>query len=304
MDESLTRRGSRPDFFIVGAFKSGTTALYEYLRRHPQVFMPFHKEPNFFGDDLTRHYGRMRLDEYLELFEAAQPGQRVGEASSWYLYSSCAAREIADFSPGASIIVLLRNPIDVMHAQHSQLVFRSDETIEDFRRALEAEADRIAGPLPSPTVRRETLLYRRSVQFSEQLRRYYDVFGRSRVHVVLFDDLVRDTAGMYRSVLQFLEIDAEFRPEFRVYNENKQVRFPVIQRLAYRPPAPMHGLLRVLRRNPRVHQLRDGIVRLNSKRTKRMAMDPFMRAELIAEFTPEIQRLSDLIERDLSAWLA
>src|SRR3990172_7971726 len=84
----------RPDFFVVGAFKSGSTALYEQLRRHPQIFMPFHKEPLYFGDDLTRRYGRMTLDDYLRLFRGARTGQRVGEASTWYLYSTSAAKEI------------------------------------------------------------------------------------------------------------------------------------------------------------------------------------------------------------------
>ena len=78
----------RPDFFIVGTFKGGSTALYEGLRRHPQIFMPFHKEPLYFGDDLTRRYGRLTEADYLRLFKNAKPGQRVGEASTWYLYST------------------------------------------------------------------------------------------------------------------------------------------------------------------------------------------------------------------------
>jgi hypothetical protein len=295
----------RPDFFIVGAFKSGTTALYEYLRRHPQVFMPFHKEPNFFGDDLTRHYGRLSMADYLALFRDAQPGQRVGEASTWYLYSSSAAREIAEFSPAAQIIVLLRNPIDVMYAQHSQLLFRADENLTDFATALEAEPARLRGEqLRPPPVRPETLFYRESVHFTEQLERYFDVFGRRRVHVVLFDDLVADTATTYRAVLEFLAIDPTFRPDFTAYNENKRVRSGVLQRLVYKPPGPLLPAVRRLRRFPLVHRLRDGILRLNSRAEKRQAMDPVLRGQLLAEFTPEIERLSGMIGRDLSAWHA
>ena len=84
----------RPDVFIVGAFKAGTTALYEYLRAHPQVFMSVPKEPMYFGTDLTPRYRRMTEAEYLKLFDAAQPAQHAGEASPWYLYSTAAAREI------------------------------------------------------------------------------------------------------------------------------------------------------------------------------------------------------------------
>ncbi|HEX6474707.1 MAG TPA: sulfotransferase, partial [Candidatus Limnocylindria bacterium] len=122
----------------MGAFKCGTTALYDYLRQHPQVYLPFHKEPLFFGDDLTRRYGRMTEAEYLALFRDARPGQRIGEASAWYLYSTSAAREIKAFSPEASIIAMVRNPIDVMYAEHSQLIFNVEEDILDFAEALEA----------------------------------------------------------------------------------------------------------------------------------------------------------------------
>ena len=150
----------RPDFFVVGAFKSGSTALYEQLRRHPQIFMPFHKEPLYFGDDLTRRYGRMTEADYLRLFKDAKPRQRVGEASTWYLYSTSAAREIKDFSPDAQILVVLRNPVDVMYAQHNQLIFNVIEDIPDFAEALAAEPDRRAGQAPAarPDQRREPVL--------------------------------------------------------------------------------------------------------------------------------------------------
>ena len=296
---------AKPDFFIVGAFKSGTTALYEYLRSHPQVFMPFHKEPQFFGDDLTRHYGRMSLTEYLALFADALPGQRIGEASTWYLFSASAANEIAAFAPSAQIIVMLRNPVDVMYAQHSQLLFRSDETIVDFATALDAEAARLRGEhvLPPP-VRPETLFYRKSVRFAEQLQRYLDVFGRQRVHVVLFDDLVADTPGTYREVLEFLGVDQSYRPDFAAHNENKRVRFATVQRLVYRPPGMLLALVRRLRRYPFVHRLRDGVLRLNSRVQTRQAMDPALRSRLLRDVAPEIERLSHLIGRDLSAWRA
>ena len=117
------RPAARPDFFIVGAPKCGTTALYEYLRQHPAVFMPFHKEPLFFGDDLTRRYGRLTLHDYMRLFKDAKPGQRVGEASAWYLYSRSAAAEIKAYAPDAQIIVMVRNPVDMMYAEHSQVLF-------------------------------------------------------------------------------------------------------------------------------------------------------------------------------------
>ena len=293
-----------PDFFIVGAFKCGTTALYEYLRQHPGVFMPFHKEPLYFGDDLTRRYGRMTAEQYAALFRDAKPGQRVGEASAWYLYSRSAAREIREHNPEAQIIVMVRNPVDVMYAQHSQLLFNVEEDIVDFGEALAAEPDRRAGRrIPPGPLRVENLYYRESVRFAEQIERYLEAFGRERVHVIVFDDFRADTAGTYREVLRFLGVDEGFAPDFSVRNPNKRVRFPLLQRLVYQPPGPLLRLVPMLRRFPLVHALRDRVLRANSRAEQRRAMDPELRRRLVAEMRPEIERLGTLIGRDLSPWL-
>ena len=304
MQRDPARPARRPDFFIVGAFKSGTTALYDYLGQHPQVFMPFHKEPLFFGDDLTRRYGRMTREQYLSLFAAAGDGQRVGEASAWYLYSRCAAGEIHDFAPEGQIIVMLRNPVDVMHAQHSQLLFNAAEDIPDFAQALAAEPERRQGKrLPPGPIRIETLFYRESVRFAEQLERYLEAFGRDRVHVILYDDFRDQTSRTYAETLAFLGVDASFEPEFAVVNANRRVRSPILQRLIFQPPRSMLGTVRVLRRFPLVHRTRAALLRMNSRAQRRTEMDPQLRAHLTEELAPEVRRLASLIGRDLSAWL-
>jgi hypothetical protein len=296
-------QGPKPDFFIVGAFKSGTTALYEYLRQHPQVFMPFHKEPLYFGDDLTRRYGRMSLGDYLALFRDARDGQRVGEASAWYLYSRSAAHEMKALSLDAQIIVMLRNPIDVMYAQHSQLIFNCEEDIADFAKALDAEPQRRRGErLPPGPLRVENLYYRESVRFADQLERYFEVFGRDRVLVILYDDFKADTPAAYRRVLEFLEVDPAFRPAFPVVNANKRVRFAALQRLVYQPPGPLLRLVPRLRSFRLIHRARDAVLALNSASQTRGRMDPGLRAILEADFAPEVERLGSLIGRDLSHW--
>ena len=289
----------------MGSFKCGTTALFEYLRPHPAIFMPFHKEPLFFGDDLTRRYGRMTDDQYLALFRDADAGQRIGEASSWYLYSTSAAREIAAFSPDARIIAMLRNPVDVMYAQHSQLLFNVEEDIVHFEAALAAEPERRRGDnLPPGPIRPETLYYRHSVRFADQLRRYHETFGRDRVHVILYDEFSRDTASVYRGVLEFLGVDPDFAPSFAVRNPNKRVRSGILQRLIYQPPGPLLRLVPWARRFPLVHALRGAALRLNSQAAPRARLDPELRRRLLRELEPEIRELGDLIGRDLSAWLA
>src|SRR5581483_6786457 len=104
-----SRPGRVPDFFIVGHHKSGTTALYEMLRRRPDVFMPEMKEPWFFAKDLPLRFGQetplpQTLEEYLALFAAAGADQRVGEATPSYLMSRAAAAGIAEVQPQARIV--------------------------------------------------------------------------------------------------------------------------------------------------------------------------------------------------------
>ncbi|HUP82701.1 MAG TPA: sulfotransferase [Candidatus Limnocylindria bacterium] len=293
----------RPDLFIVGAFKAGTTSMYEYLRAHPQIFMSVPKEPTYFGADLSARYRRMSEDEYLALFRGARPEQRAGEATPWYLYSTSAAAEIKAFEPAARIVIMLRNPVDVMFSQHGQLLFNQREDLPDFGSALDAEPDRIAGRrIPAGAIRPESLFYRKSVRFPEQVRRYLEVFGRDGVHFIVFEDLVADAAGVYRSTLEFLGVDSSQPLDRTVYNANRGVRSGAIQRAIFAPPPALRGLYGRLRQFPLLHRVRDRLVNANSRQAERAQMDPALRALLTAEFAPQVAELGDIIGRDLSAW--
>ena len=206
-------QGRIPDFFIVGHPKSGTTALYEMLRSHPQIFMPDLKEPRFFASDLrSRFQGRLpdgapraalpeTLDEYLALFAAAAPGQRVGESSPSYLRSAMAARLIAEAQPGARIIAILREPASFMRSLHLELVQNHVEREQDLRRAL--ANDELAGEgSPSQLPR-----YSDRVSYVEQLRRYHAVFPAEQVQVLIYDDFRADNEATVRRVLRFLDVD-------------------------------------------------------------------------------------------------
>src|ERR1700677_3045098 len=149
-------QGRVPDFFIVGHHKSGTTAMYEMLRRHPQIFMPEMKEPEFFGRDRSRRredpaarsgrqartYAQTRPQnyaEYLALFEAAGAGQCVGEASPSYLYSLTAAAQIAEVRPDARIVAILREPASFLRSLHLQMQRDHVQREPDLRRAIAGE---------------------------------------------------------------------------------------------------------------------------------------------------------------------
>ncbi|MEQ9093167.1 MAG: sulfotransferase, partial [Miltoncostaeaceae bacterium] len=200
----------RPNFFILGAPKCGTTALSEYLRRHPQVFMSSPKEPHYFCDDFDYYYapGRRSLDHYLHLYDGAGPEHlAVGEASVWYLYSQTAAANIAAFDPGARAIVMLRNPVEMVPSLHSQLLYTVDEDERDPARAWALQEARARGDrLPAGVRVPAFLQYGPAASYAAQIERVMAVFPPERLLVILFDDFRADTAGTYRRTLEFLGV--------------------------------------------------------------------------------------------------
>ena len=168
--------GRFPDFFIVGHHKSGTTALYEMLRRHPQIYMPDLKEPRFFASDMLPRFQPPRaapplqtLEEYLALFADAAPDQRAGEASP-RICSPKPRPGDRGVCPDARIIAILREPASFLRSLHLQLVQTHVETEKDLRRALELEAPRRAGKkVPRRSHRPQLLHYSQHVRYVEQL---------------------------------------------------------------------------------------------------------------------------------------
>jgi hypothetical protein len=206
-----------PDFYIVGQPKSGTTAMYEMLRTHPQVFMPDFKEPRYFARDLPSQFQEPRVSglaaetygDYLSLFAPAAGGQLTGEASTAYIWSEVAAREIASARPDAKIIALFREPASYVRSMHLQLLEIRTETSATLREALALEDARRAGrELPRNAADwPKVLFYRDRVRYLEQLRRYHEAFPREQVLVLLYDDFRADNAGTMRSVMRFLGVD-------------------------------------------------------------------------------------------------
>ena len=295
----------RPDFFIVGAAKSGTTSLHDYLRQHPGIFMPAIKELNYFGSDRpSRHVARLTLDEYLANFASAPPNARIGEASVSYLRSTKAAEEIAAFAPQAQAIVMLRNPLEVMQALHAELVFLGIEDISDFGEALAAEPDRLAGRrIPAAVNNPRGLLYRQAVAFSEQLARYHRELGSERVHVIIFDDFKADTAASVAGVYRFLGVDDAFTPRLEILNAAKAPRSRTLQRVVANPPSWVRSVARRLLPRTTRKGLYRTATRLNARRQARASLAPDLRARLVADLRPEVERLGQMIDRDLGVWL-
>ncbi len=305
----------KPNFFIVGAPKCGTTSLHEYLQRHPDIYMPFYKEPHYFGSDLLGSrfmQFRNKPQKYLKLFQDTTTETRIGESSPWYLVSQNAAQEIHDYNPDAKIIMILRNPVDMMYSMWSQFRYSGNEQIEDFEEALAAEPARRQGQ----KIRRAAhcitgLFYHEMASYTQQVQRYFDVFGEENVHVIIFDDFKNDTSRIYKDVLDYLEIDSTFETSFDVVNPNKEVRLEWLQRMILETGfslmllkdrltylATTNAFVPYTYRTSAVK----GVINAYTKYEKRSPLTPELRQSILHDFESEIDNLSKLLNRDLSHW--
>jgi len=294
-----------PDFFIVGHPKSGTTALYQMLRAHPQIFMPSVKEPRFLAHDLRALAPSTpnqpdTLADYLALFAPARAEQLVGEASASYLRSREAAAAIAEISPGARIIAIFREPASFVRSQHLQLLQEHVETESDLERALAGEEVVRSG--------QRVLRYSDSIHYTEQLRRYRAVFGSERVLALIYEDFRADNAGTLRRVLRFLEVDDGVTLAPHEANPSVALRAPRLDRAVRRLERS---------RGPVARAARASLAALTPRAARRRALAALQRRVLYEpppqvdervmlalrrRYQPEVAAFGEYLGRDLLAF--
>ena len=311
----------RPDFFIVGSPKTGTSSLHAILRAHPQIYMPELKEPRFLASDMLPRPEFANgprearfpktLEEYLALFDGAGPEQRAGEATTTYLWSRTAAANIAELQPDARIIAILREPASFLRSLHLSFLSGRNEGERDFRRAISLEAARREGKhIPRTSHRPQLLQYSEHVRYVEQLRRYHERFASERVLVLIYDDFRRDNDATIRRLLQFLEVDDSSSIETLQANvTNRTVRSWQVKRVMQKVSTG---------RGPVARPARATLKALTTRRLRRGALTTLRRRVVIAEppppdeqfmlelrrrFKPEVVALSEYLDRDLvSLW--
>lgn len=301
-----------PDFFVVGHAKSGTTALYEMLRSHPQIYMPDLKETRFFARELHPALQQSSshpdtLEDYLALFVAAGSEQRVGEASPSYLRSRTAARRIAAAQPDARIIAILREPASFLRSLHLQLLEAHVETEKDLRRAIVREPlRRREGEGPGSAVE-QGLLYSEHVRYVEQLRRYHAVFPPEQVLVLIYDDFRADNERTVRQVLRFLAVDDALPIKVTGANPTVRVRSPGLYGLVrslYLGEGLLMGAVKAAIKalTPRQRR-REGMVALRRRVLYGAppATEDEYALELRRRFKGEVVSLSEYLGRDLTA---
>jgi hypothetical protein len=295
-----------PNFLVIGAAKSGTTALYHYLRQHPQVYMCPQKETNYFafGEQKVRFTGPRdandtdfivtTLDSYKEQFEAASNELAIGEASPWYLYSTEAAANIARRIPDAKLIAVLRDPVDRAFSSYLH-VFKEGRESLSFEEGLLAEEDRIArGWEP-------IWHYRRAGLYAEQVERFLELFSRDQMRFYLYDDFLEDPGDVLVDIYRFLGVDPRFVADISVRpNASGVPKNQLLGRLLLQPNR-LRETIKLLMPMRLRYELSQ---RLNQRLLKKPPLGEETRKRLLGDFENDILALQDIIGRDLSRWFS
>lgn len=300
---------NHPNTFILGAPKSGTTSLAAYIEEHPNVFISKPKEPFYWSHDypgLKRRHEMNSLENYLALFEfATEEHQIIGEGSTNYLRSEVAIEEILKFNPDAKFIAMLRNPVEVVHAFHAEVLFSYIETESDFEKAWSMQEDRKNGKhIPEGCEAPQFLQYRAVASYHRQVQRLMQLVPEEQRMIIVFDDFKADCAATFQKVLKFLDLPEFEKTDFPKVNAAHGHRFPALSKLVLDPPAWAAPAMNRVRKSLRGKS--GWVAKLKSNLRKPQQRDelrPEFRTQLCREFTTEVRNLSALLKRDLGHWV-
>ena len=296
-----------PNFLVIGAAKAGTTALYEYLRQHPQIYMSPHKEPRFFAiadepldfqgpGDLTRFKFVRDLKSYQALFKGVSGEIAIGEASPWYLYVPKAVKRIQHHIPDAKLIVILRDPVERAYSNFIHAVREDLEPLNDFAQAMEAEAERIRNNWSY------RWHYKQKGLYYNQLKRYLDHFHPAQIKVLLYEDFQKDTLAALQEIFHFLDVDDTFIPDTKQkHNVSGIPKNKDLDKLI-----TGHGQFKsTLKSMIPFASLRQHLKRkfLSLNMNQKPDLNSTVRQHYIEFYRPDILQLQALIQRDLSSWL-
>ena len=296
-----------PNFLIIGAGKSGTTSLYQYLQQHPNIYMSPHKEPRFFAfegesinfqgpGDLTRTKFFTDIETYCTLFQGVSNEAAIGEASVCYLHIPKASERIQHYLPNVKLIVILRNPVERAYSNFLQLVRAGLEPISDFAQAMSAEEERIRNNWSY------RWHYRQKGFYYVHLKRYFDKFDSGQIKIYLYEDFNADSISIVQDIFQFLEVEDTFIPNTsQKHNVSGIPKNKTLDKLIRYSNGTKNILKPLLPSKQLRQRIKTSLISLNFG--KKPQLQPEVRRQFIEDYREDILRLQDLIQRDLSHWL-
>jgi hypothetical protein len=296
-----------PNFLIIGAAKSGTTAVHAYINQHPDIFMSDPKELRFFSytglppkglPDVYIHQGVTKLEEYQLCFQNVADEKIVGEASPMYLYTPGTAERIKQVIPDVKMLAILRNPIDRAFSAYMHAIRDWIEPAGSFKEALQFEQERINAGWGM------LWHYTNAGFYFKQLTRYYLVFNSDQIKVVLYDDLVNDVSALLVDIFAFLEIDTTFKPDITAHpNVSGFPKSQNYHKFLYQLFMKDNPIKRLSRHIVPKSMRQKSMIQLRSMNLEKRAMPLEIRRQLIQLYYDDIKNLEELIHRDLSLWV-
>jgi len=295
-----------PNFLIVGAAKSGTSSLHNYLNQHPEVFMPSYdkkgmkvKEPRFLIKDLVKHRlhnGVWDWDEYKSLFNDVKDEVLIGESTVLYLYFyKHAIDNIKKYlGENVKIIIMLRNPTDRAYSafQHVSRGFKEQNSFEE---ALEIEEGRLDKDFSlTPMV-----MYKEMGLYHDMVREYKVNF--KNVHIVFYEDFRDETVGEIKKIFEFLGVsiatNINLKHRHNVGGErwkNKKIKHFIMKN------SPIKSVLKKISPEFFKELFRDILISISTDKVLPMKEDT--RIKLNKFFKDDVKKLSDLLNVDLTHW--
>lgn len=286
--DKISGAARKPNLFIVGAPKCGTTTVARWLEGHAGAFMSKPKEPHYFSADLSNRLFTSK-DEYLDLFSKARRDQRViCEASTWYLFSALAIPAIESFVAQPQYIVMTREPVELVHSLYLHNVRHLHENARSLEEAWRLESVRRQGRgIPAGCREPAFLLYREACALGLQVKRMLECVPPERILHIRLDDLREDAAGEYGRLLSFLGLDYDGREELSIENEFRNVRSEKVQGLLLRGGRWARRRLGVRRGL--------GLLRLNESKADKPPVSPSLAEEIRREFSEDQLALEEVV---------
>jgi hypothetical protein len=293
------------NFFIAGYPKCGTTALYQYLKGHPRVYLPELKEPHFFTVDFPGARRVSSIGEYERLYADAPRSAVKGDASASVIHSLAAVDRILEYAPQARFVVLVREPVAAVRSFHGELLYNLTEDQPDFEQAWHLQSMRAGGKSIPDTCREPAFLqYATIFRYRDQLPRFVSSVPPERRLIMVYEEFFADPRAGYVRLLEFLGLEDDGRGDFGAVNAAKQLRS--------RRLASLHK--RIVERNGAVYRAGKWVLsglgvhpsnllaRINLKKAIKADVAATLNDELRRYFRPDVEAVERILGRTVKAW--
>ena len=297
--------GKMPTFLVIGAARSGTTALYMYMKQHPEIFMSEGKESNFFSfeNELLNCSGPgadyinnsiNKLVDYRRLFEGVSSQKAIGEASPLYLYSEKAPERIHHHLPEVKLIAILRNPIEQAYSHFLYAKRQMLEPLDDFTSSLKSEGER------KRKCWQPLFQYSQFPKYYQQLERYYDVFSESQIKIYTYEEFSGNHQAVLSDIYSFIGVNKDFISDFSYRpNAGGVPKNQLLQDIVMKPYL-ITKLVGSLIPEEIKRRIRDAV---SDRNLEKPQFPEAAKDHLKKELREDILKLQDLLNRDLSGWL-